>query len=382
LTHSCTVYTKVSIVIITFWGYSGALQHTSMEERSKNEELSRLFERTPVIPLEEGDRYVIFSDLHMGGGGRNDDFLRNSDLFISLLRDHYLPQGYRLILNGDIEELQRCTIEQVERRWATVYDLFARFRDRTRLIKLFGNHDFDFSLWPDLVGGFTTQESVRLSHSDGDIFILHGHQTAGILERPSAFVQFSLRYFANPLGIRNPSTSHDSRKKYQTEKRIYDFARSRKIISIIGHTHRPLFESFSKVDALKYTIETLVREYISSESARRSDIEASIQQHKDELDAVTRRDIRRSHKDTLYASNLVIPCLFNSGCVVGKRGITGIELTAKEISLVHWFNKRISSKYLIYHGNQANQLPGSDFFKAVFNTDFLDYIFTRIKLLA
>lgn len=353
-----------------------------MIEGESDQELGRLYARTPELRLEKQDRYVIFSDLHMGGGGRNDDFLRNSQLFAALLRDYYLPEGYGLILNGDVEELQRCTIEQVERRWQEVYALFAEFRDRSRLIKLFGNHDFDFSLWPKLVEGFTVQESVRLAHPDGDLFLFHGHQTAGIFDRPSAFVQFILRYVANPLGIRNSSTSHDSRKKYLTEQRIYDFSRGRKIISIIGHTHRPLFESFSKVDSLKYVIEVLVREYTSSENARKREIEESIHQYQAELDAVTRRDIRRSLKNTLYAANVVIPVLFNSGCVVGKRGITGIELTGTEISLVHWFDRRVSSKYLSYHGSQARQLAGTDYYKAVINTDFLDYVFTRIKLLA
>lgn len=354
----------------------------NLVETASDEELARLYAGTEAVSLEEDDRYIIFSDLHMGGGGRNDDFLRNSGLFVSLLKEYYLPRGFKLILNGDIEELQRCTIEQVEARWQGVYEVFASFRDRTGLIKLFGNHDFDFSLWPKLVKGFCTRESYRFSHPDGDIFIFHGHQAARLLERPSAFVQFTLRYLANPLGIHNPSTSHDSRKKYLTEQRIYDFSRSRKIISIIGHTHRPLFESFSKVDTLKYFIEALVREYPSSRADRRQDIEESIHQYQDELDAVTKRDIRRSLKNTLYASNVVIPCLFNSGCVVGKRGITGIELTGKKISLVHWFDKRVSSKYLSYHGSKAKQLAGTDFFKAVLNTDFLDYVFTRIKLLA
>lgn len=352
------------------------------EETPTVRELNSLFSRAPEIPLGAGDRYVIFSDLHVGDGRRNDDFLRNSQLFMALLRDHYLPEGYGLILNGDVEELQRCTIEQVERRWGELYELLAAFRDRTRLRKHFGNHDFDFAVWPDLVKGFPAEEAVRLVHPAGDIFVFHGHQTGGFWDRPSALVQFVLRYIANPLGIHNPSTSHDSRKKYLTEQRIYDFSRSRKIISIIGHTHRPLFESFSKVDSLKYLIETLCREYTASEASRKADIEASILQYKEELDSVTRRDIRRSLKNTLYAANVVVPCLFNSGCVVGKRGITGIELTGTEISLVHWFDKRISSKYLSYHGSNARELPGTDYFKAVINTDYLDYVFTRIKLLA
>lgn len=346
------------------------------------QELIRLYERTAATPFGDEDRYVIFSDLHMGGGGRNDDFLRNSDLFISLLRDYYLPEGYGLILNGDVEELQRCTIEQVRRRWPEVYEIFGTFRDRTRLIKLFGNHDFDFSVWPDLVKGFCTGESVRLSHGAGDIFLFHGHQTAGLFERPSAFVQFVLRYVANPLGIHNPSVSHDSRKRYLTEQRIYDFSRDRRIISIVGHTHRPLFGSLSKVDSLKYAIESQCREYTTSAPDRKRDIEESIRQYKQELDALTRKDIRRSLRNTLGASNVVIPCVFNSGCVVGKRGITGIELTGTDISLVYWFDKTVSSKYVSYHGSKAMELSGTQYFRAVINSDSLDYVFTRIKLLA
>jgi hypothetical protein len=42
---------------------------------------------------------------------------------------------------------------------------------------------------------------------------------------------------------------------------VYGFSSRRKIVSIIGHIHRPLFESLSKIDTLKYRIEQLCRHY-------------------------------------------------------------------------------------------------------------------------
>lgn len=39
-----------------------------------------------------------------------------------------------------------------------------------------------------------------------------------------------------------------------------------------------------------------------------------------------------------------IPCLFNSGCVIGKRGVTAPEIEEVNIRLVHWFDSRISKK--------------------------------------
>lgn len=352
-----------------------------MDQEVLEHELSALFDRSRTAHISSDSRYVIFSDLHLGDGGRNDDFRRNSDLFQAVTREHYLSRGYSLVLNGDIEELQRFSVEQIGERWGGVYEIFRRFSAENRLFKIFGNHDFEFSVKPRMVEPFETMESLRLRHSDGDIFILHGHQTAGRLERPNIVVGYILRYVANPLGIPNGSVAHDSRKRYTTEQRLYDFSRSRKIVSILGHTHRPLFESLSKIDSLKFAIERLCRDYVTSDEPQRRRIEEGIQEYKSELESMDRAERKRDFHESLYTSGVLVPCLFNSGCVVGKRGITCLEITSRDITLAHWFDPQISRKYLNYHGQPAEQLTGTNYYRSVLNTDRLDYVFSRIKLL-
>jgi hypothetical protein len=175
--------------------------------------LQSLYNEAPEIKLSRRDRLVVFSDLHVGNRRRGDDFLKNAELFMHVLERHYLGGGYTLILNGDIEEMLRFSLSEIEARWPDLYALFACFYDSKR-------------------------------------------------------------------------------------------------------------------------------------------------------------------------SKLLVPCLFNSGCCIGKRGITAIELRDGEIALVHWFDKNLSQKHFDLVDEAPQQLDGSDYYRVVLNQDSLDYIFTRIRLLA
>jgi hypothetical protein len=84
----------------------------------------------------------------------------------------------------------------------------------------------------------------------------------------------------------------------------------------------------------------------------------------------------------LYNNELLVPALFNSGCTIGKRGITGLEISHGTIALVHWFDRKISDKYLKYNGYNPERYNDSDYFRVVIKQDYLDYIFTRTELLA
>jgi len=83
----------------------------------------------------------------------------------------------------------------------------------------------------------------------------------------------------------------------------------------------------------------------------------------------------------LYNDKLLVPCLFNSGSGIGKRGFTGIEIKNGRISLVYWFDKNLSSRYLDYNGIKTKNLNGTDYYKAVLKSEPLSYVFTRINLL-
>jgi len=338
--------------------------------------LLQLFERTPQVSLAPEDRWVIFSDLHLGNGGRNDDFRANSGLFTTVLRDYYLAGRHGLILNGDVEELQRFSIESIQRRWDEVYRLFDEFDRAGALHRLVGNHDLLLA-W-DPATASHVREALRFRYHEDEIFIFHGHQTKKAYAKPNLWIYLTLRYLANPLRIQNVSVAQDSTKQFRTERRVYRFASKQKLLTIIGHTHRPLFESMSKLDTIKFRVEQLCRVYSEASSAEKEEIEASILEYR----SLSQRKNGTASTSSLYNADLVVPCMFNSGCVVGKHGLTCLELGDGDITLVHWFDRGRAQKYLSYDNYEARQLADTTYYRVEIKRDSLDYIFTRINLLA
>lgn len=342
--------------------------------------LSALYDRTPVQRLTEKDQYVIFSDLHMGNGKHSDDFAPNSELFLRVLGEYYYPKPYGLILNGDVEELQRFSLDSIMKRWERVYELFSRFEGEGRLDRLFGNHDM--ALKSIRSPKIAVKEALRFDYRGDEIFLFHGHQTSIRFEVYNDWFGFVLKYFANPLRIKNYEVSHDSEKRFRVEQRVYNFASSAKLLSIIGHTHRPLFESMSKIDSLKFEIERLIRKYPKSAPKKKPDIERRIHEYKAELLKAHADRNNEASTASLYRENLVVPCMFNSGCVLGKRGMTALEIDRGQMRLVHWFDRKRSEKYLSYEGFHTEKLPKSDFYRVIIKEESLDYIMSRIRLLA
>ncbi len=342
--------------------------------------LDSLLESSPEIELNNESMWVVFSDTHMGDGSSTDDFKANSQLFTSVLSDYYQNRQCGLILNGDIEELLRFPLDKIEKTWPLVYKQFDQFAEAEKLIKTIGNHDLQLGINKNLQTRYEPIEAARLKYKENHINIFHGHQASKSFQEHSEFVGFTLKYFANPLGIKNYSVAHDSIKKYKIEKRIYSYSSFNKNATIIGHTHRPLFESMHKVERIKFRIEQLCREYASSEPS--SDIIASLKSLKKDLKKYVKKQKINPFSTYIYNEVFHVPCLFNSGCVIGKRGMTCLEISDGKIRLVHWFDKNISKKYLRQSGYQPEQLGKSDFYRMVINEESLDYIFTRIKFLA
>ena len=348
---------------------------------TKNESyrvLEELYIDSPIIRMEPGQKYLIISDLHLGNGTASDDFRRNGELTLRVLEE-YRNKGFFLILNGDIEEILRFELKDIQERWHRFYQLLADFRTGPGLIKIVGNHDIDLLDFPD--NPWPVQESLRLVHGDDTIFVFHGHQMSRRLRRPNPFITFILRYIATPLRIKNYSVSADSARKFKLEQIIFRFSASQRILSVIGHTHRPLFESMSKIDSLRFEIEQLCLVYNDVTVERKRDIERRISFLKEELTRLLEKDDRLDQRSSLYDSNLVVPCLFNSGTAIGKSGITCIEIQEGTIRLIHWFDLTRNSGYLQRSNQSLERLAGSDYFRVVIKEDGLDKIFSRIRLL-
>ena len=336
--------------------------------------LAALAERAPVRRLSRGEKVVVFSDLHLGGGGRRDDFLPNGELLAAALRRYYLPGRYTLVLNGDVEELQRFYLPQIRRQWAGFYALLEEFARLGRLERLVGNHDAELAVLGDPYPAPRLLESLRLVWGEDSLLLFHGHQASYVQTRFIGLASVVLRYVAHPLGIRNWTVSRSSRRRFRVERRVYAFARNRRQVALIGHTHRPLFESLSKLDALRFRIESLCRQIPSAAGRHRPALERELAARKDELEQVLARR-GRNRGGSLYNSPLLVPCLFNSGCCIGKRGLTGLEIAEGGIALVHWFDQNRSQ-----HAGEA--LAGTPYRREALEQEPLDYLFTRVRLLS
>ena len=191
--------------------------------------LSRLYRESYRLPIDDTDRIVIMSDLHLGDGSRRDAFLLNSDLVERVLRDYYLEKKFTLVLNGDIEELHRFDLEPIITQWKHMYQLFNSFAECCGLYKLIGNHDYTlhYREMPELEGHLL--HGLRLEYAGNTMFVYHGHQATGFTEKGNSAARFVLRYLANPLRIKASSAARNPEKRIRVEKRAYEFSRSRKI---------------------------------------------------------------------------------------------------------------------------------------------------------
>lgn len=335
------------------------------------------------IPYDPEKKWVIFSDLHMGNGGRNDDFARNADLFNSVLADYYLARGYGLILNGDVEELHKFTLKQVFRAYRETFSLFDAFAEKNKLIKTVGNHDARLIM--DLRDRYPYRMDtvINMTGLDYPVLIYHGHQVSGLYERFNDISRIGVRYFAMPLGIMNYSVAHDSRKRHFIEKRIYEYSRREQIVSVIGHTHRPLFESLTKAETLRFRIEYLLTRYRNAHNEKRQEIEDEIRRLRMEIVEWRSRKRRPDLQSGIYEDDdIPIPCLFNSGTVIGKRGMTCLELSGGKIRLSHWFNDRTDEDYADLGNRHIKTLPGTGIHRLELRKATMEYVMDSIRLLS
>ncbi|MDX9800006.1 MAG: metallophosphoesterase family protein [Spirochaetia bacterium] len=346
------------------------------------EYLDSLYKNAPEINLGKESRIVIFSDLHVGSKTRRDDFLPNSAMFLNILENYYLAKDYTMILNGDVEELQKRPLKKVKAKWPELYNIFSAFENKGKLFKIAGNHDSDLFKSEHSDINRNLLDSLVLNHEGNSILIFHGHQASIRYMMTPKFMKYILKYIAQPLGIKNFTRSYDNTSINNTEKMIYEYSRERKIISIIGHTHRPLFESLSEIDLLRFKIENLLRIYPSANGEKTDEIEEEIKKYKEEIETILSENHEYRLRSGIYNKAVIIPTIFNSGSVIGKRGLSAIEIKNRNISLVHWFDKNSNVKNYSYPESVVRGLGSSSYRRAVVKRDSLDYIFTRIRLLS
>ncbi len=333
----------------------------------------------PEEELSDSIPYVFLSDLHMGNGGSRDDLDSNRTLVETMLERWYLAQGYMLILNGDIEDLNKFPLDAIRSAWPELLAIIAKFAERGRLRKIVGNHDYDLLMeknypWPIYPGMVYRVGANR-------IFVFHGHQASTFYVKYDYVSEFLVRYFVRPLHIRNSGVSRDSRRRFRTEKRIYRAARALGVVAVTGHTHRPLFESLSKYDNIRITLEDLLRDYVDAGPEEKPELERQIRMYRDEMRKLADARERDKKTQSLYGTDpFFIPCVFNSGCATGKHGITALEIREGKISLVYWAKGNDPRPYITSEAMDLETIEGN-FLRYTLHRERLDGIFTRITLL-
>jgi predicted phosphodiesterase len=339
--------------------------------------LSPKFNPRAVLNISRGGKVLVISDFHMGGG-RGDDLVHNGFLLTEMLEGYYLPRGWYIVLNGDIEELQRFSLTSIQARWGSLYRVLDKFAAEGRLYKIVGNHDEDlifekgypYPLFP----------VVRIETGLIPIYVYHGHQSSRVYTNYNYLVRAALRYFFKPFGIRNISSARSPHRRFFVEKQAYDFSLKNHCISIIGHTHRPLFESLGRFEYIKFEVERLCRDYPSSTGETRRRIASEVGALRVEMGKLLRSE-RRVPRHSLYGEQFPVPCLFNSGSAIGRKGINAIELDNENIALIYWFSEGEGKKFINRGWYKVEKHKGTKYRRSVLNQDRLEYVKARIELL-
>jgi len=210
--------------------------------------LERAYKRAERITIDKSSRIVCMSDCHRGVGNRGDNFLPNQHLFLAALR-YYDCGNFCYMELGDGDELwENRNLDNIKETHKEVFDLLYRFHCQNKMRMLYGNHDISKkNRYREVLPGLCAQESILLIDrvSGREILLIHGHQGDLLNDILVHLAGFLVRFVWRPLelvGVTDPtSTARNYNKRKKTEKRLETFSRSKQIILIAGHTHRPMF---------------------------------------------------------------------------------------------------------------------------------------------
>lgn len=308
-----------------------------------------------------GNRYVMISDVHLGDGGGADDFRENKRIMVNALK-HYNEKKFTLVLLGDIEEMWQFDLNDIRETYDdSVYDVMRSFGKR--IIRVFGNHDIDWSQPQDPIHTADTArsravEALKMRYSSEDdpkILLLHGHQGSTESDKGSWFSRLIVNGPWTPIesalrgiGIYTNPAFTKTEVTQDFEQFYHGWAKNKKVMVICGHSHRAIFASRSHADRLEEEIEELqlqIQQHRDDEGFMRATIKEITKKQKVVLEERMKgRDI-----DPTVTGRKLKPCFFNTGCALYTNGITAIEIDPEEIRLVKWNKPNQGSAEVLQH---------------------------------
>ncbi len=261
------------------------------------------------------DKIIIFSDHHKGNRDPGDDFAGNEKNYLAALDYYYSNQFYYINL-GDSEELWKYKPEQVISKNVAALQSEARFHDRGKYFKTFGNHDLT---WKDKIEVDKCFKNIfdlplpvwegillrtEISKKPLSVFLTHGHQGDKLSDNNGLstwLVSHVWRPFQRYLDINVNTPAKDFVLRDRHNIMMYEWSsHKRGLLLITGHTHKPVFAAGLYSDHPNNTL--------------------------------NENKIENSADKTRLR-----PTYFNSGCCCYNDGdITGIEISDGKISLIKW----------------------------------------------
>jgi UDP-2,3-diacylglucosamine pyrophosphatase LpxH len=294
---------------------------------------------------------VIFSDLHKGARDRADDFQVAERTYNAAL-SYYYHMEHTLVTLGDVEELWENRINPVLTDYKYTLDLEAKFHQKNRYLRFWGNHDDDWShanqvqqFLDPIYGGapLKVREGLRIHVTNeglelGTLFMVHGHQGTvesdrlAFLSKP--IVRFLWKPIQNLTGISFNTPSKNWQIRDDHNRAMYQWASKQdKLILVAGHTHRPVF--LSRLHAAKIRNELQEAQKTLAEFPNTPLIRERVSLLAAELEWVLSQEQQIPGPEGLNLTPK--PCHFNTGCCCFYDGdITGIEISGGEILLVRW----------------------------------------------
>jgi predicted phosphodiesterase len=282
------------------------------------------------------DRFIILSDQHKGARNGADIFAKADKNYLEALAYYYAHDFFYINL-GDSEELWENRLATVKRHNRPTFEMEKRFLQKKRFIKIFGNHDLYWDNDPlaalslkqiygqaiPIYEGLILKTNLKKTHLA--IFMTHGHQ--GDLQSDGNW--FSKWFVSNVwapfqafLRI-NPNTpANNDQLKTLHNRMMYEWsAKHKNTLLITGHTHQPVFKSFTHLEQL----------YDELEKAKEKNDATAIPGLQSEINKIKQKGGRmpdfKGYLDTY----------FNSGCCCFDDGdITGIEIEGHTIRLIKW----------------------------------------------
>lgn len=185
---------------------------------------------------------LIVSDLHIGGGGKADDFEKQATLFLRLL-SYATRNEIPLIVNGDLFELAQFDPGEIRFRWKTIFRPFEDLVSKGLFYYITGNHDLCPSILSDLVPWVC--DAARIETGMMTIHVEHGNRYDSYNRKPGVWHTLGLRLLRKleswwPDIDVKPNYSA-SRKKDDNHYRTVAqeiLAHQGVDVVVFGHTHR------------------------------------------------------------------------------------------------------------------------------------------------